>query len=160
MKRLMFVALALLATPAMAEDVSVRTFCQMLPQHVPADNVAYQPGVDVRGRAVAPADINKVVKDDFDAVDIPVEYNVVSSLGGLPAGSQAQPLVAMVRIYKDGRVHYNGNDLTAQAQTLCSTQSRATIVSSAEAQGQGPYYPNREPKVLGQINADGTPVRP
>lgn len=152
MKRLIFTALVLMTTPAMAEDVSVRTFCQMLPQHVPANNVAYQPAMDVRGRAVAPADINKVVKDDFDAVDIPVEYNVISSLGGLPPGSQAQPLVAMVRIYKDGRVQYNGNDLTAQAQTLCSTSSRATIVSGT-AQNGGPYYPDREPKILGQLPA-------
>ncbi len=153
-----FAALALFAAPAWAEDVSVHTLCRMIPQHVPEASVNYTPGVDVQGRPVAPADINKVLKDDFDAVDIPVEYNVLNGLGvNLPPGSQAQPLVAMVRIYKDGRVQYNGNDLTPQAQALCANRSRATINAPVQ---QGGYNPNMEPKILGQLQYSTVPTVP
>lgn len=32
--------------------------CRVVERHVPDDDVAYRPGVDVKGRAVAPADLN------------------------------------------------------------------------------------------------------
>lgn len=158
-KALLPAALALFSVPAMAEDVSVRTFCQMVPYHVADASVDYVPGRDVRGRPVVPADINKVVKDDFDAVDIPVEYNVLGSLGvALPPGSQARPLAAMVRIYKDGRVQYNGNDLTPQAQVLCANRSGGAAVP---VPGQGQYYnPDMEPKTLGQLKYTASPATP
>ncbi len=52
MWRLLSAVFVLLAAPAMAED------CAWLVRHVPADDVAYKPGVDVKGRPVAPADLN------------------------------------------------------------------------------------------------------
>jgi hypothetical protein len=43
---------------AHAEQLTVTTSdCKRLVRHVPADDVTYKPGVDVRGNAVAPADI-------------------------------------------------------------------------------------------------------
>ncbi|MDA8231235.1 MAG: hypothetical protein M0006_07845 [Magnetospirillum sp.] len=58
-------ALACLATPALAQDagtsrqVTISTSdCQALVRHVPAPGVAYQPGVDVHGNPVAPADLD------------------------------------------------------------------------------------------------------
>ncbi len=52
----------LAATPAAAEPSTVRVAlqeeaCRRLVAHVPAPDVAYRPGVDARGRAVAPADL-------------------------------------------------------------------------------------------------------
>lgn len=165
-----FVALIGFTAPAFAEDVSIRTLCQMLPQHVPAASVNYLPGQDVHGRPVAPADVNKVLRNNFDAVEIPVEYSVLNSLNAsLPAGSQIQPTVAILRVYHDGRVSYNGQDLTPQAQSLCSGSSQpayAPVNAGIQQggtqnynQGSNPgiqyFNPNTEPRVLGQIQNSG-----
>ncbi|MDP9127149.1 MAG: hypothetical protein M3N08_02655 [Pseudomonadota bacterium] len=40
-----------------ADQEADRGLCQALTKHVPDANVAYQPGLDVKGRAVAPADL-------------------------------------------------------------------------------------------------------
>ena len=51
-------ALCLAPAAAGAETLVVsRQDCQRLVRHVPAADVAYQPGVDVQGRPVAPADL-------------------------------------------------------------------------------------------------------
>ena len=57
MRRLL--PLLLLAAPALAEPVAVidAATCRLLERHHPAPDVAYRPGVDVQGRAVAPADL-------------------------------------------------------------------------------------------------------
>ncbi len=48
--------LVCLSSAAWAQDLP-NNFCQALVQHVPDADVAYQPGVDVHGHAVAPADL-------------------------------------------------------------------------------------------------------
>lgn len=60
-----FVALALImALPVHAQQtrqpvhiVITKVDCSRLVRHTPAPDVAYQPGVDARGRTVAPADV-------------------------------------------------------------------------------------------------------
>lgn len=52
--------LLLVAATASAEEVTVtvtRQDCARLVRHMPSADVAYQPGVDVKGRKVAPADL-------------------------------------------------------------------------------------------------------
>lgn len=59
------VSLGLVALPALAQQedgqplriVITKLDCSRLIRHVPDPDVAYQPGVDVNGRAVAPADV-------------------------------------------------------------------------------------------------------
>jgi hypothetical protein len=47
------------AVSAQAAELRMdRSVCQLLSKHVPDADVAYQPGVDVQGRAVPPADLN------------------------------------------------------------------------------------------------------
>lgn len=49
---------ALLAAPAAAQQIAVtEQDCRQLVAHDPAPDVTYTPGVDVYGRAVAPADL-------------------------------------------------------------------------------------------------------
>ncbi len=131
MKRLIFVMLLLVAVPAHAEDVSVRTLCQMLPQHVPDASVNYQPGVSTNGKYVVPADVNKVLRNNYDAVEIPVEMNLLQSLNiNAPAGAEIKPTVAVLKVYGDGRVKYNEQDVTQQAQQLCTLRTPATAQSN------------------------------
>lgn len=160
-KYMIFAALIGFAAPALAEDVSVHTLCQMVPEYTQPAGVEYEPGVDVHGRIVGAADVNKVLNNNFDAVEIPVEYSVLNSLGAsLPAGSKANAAVAILRVYGDGRVKYNDQDLTPQAQSLCSSQVRMNPAPVAQPLNQGQYYnPNMEPRVLGQVEYSGTAKR-
>lgn len=89
--------------------------------HQPADDVGYKPGVDARGRAVAPADLNApappVLAPEFT-------FNLNVDLAPyLPSGSrlfQPQLNVGRVTIGPTGAVLFNGQplpqaDLTALA---------------------------------------------
>ena len=61
-----------ISVAARAETVALSTAdCKKLVQHVPADDVTYKPGVDVRGKAVAPADLGGGYN-----VNIPEEINI------------------------------------------------------------------------------------
>jgi hypothetical protein len=132
MKRYIFTALMLIAVPAHAEDVSTRTLCQMLPQYQADPSVNYEPGVDVNGKAVVPGDVNKVLRNNFDAVEIPVEMNLLQNLNvSAPAGTEIKPTVAVLKVYGDGRVKYNEQDVTQQAQNLCALRQPATPQNNA-----------------------------
>ena len=108
------VALCCVANPAAAQTVTItRADCSALAAHAPALGVEYAPGIDVRGRSVASADLGGRSKLKLpDTVDIPVH------LDGLPANSQLYELkdakVGTVRIrVKDGRAWFNGEPLTS-----------------------------------------------
>ena len=52
------IVLAAGAADAQPRDVTVRLAdCRVLERHVPSPDVAFRPGVDIHGRAVAPADL-------------------------------------------------------------------------------------------------------
>jgi hypothetical protein len=120
-------ALTLISVPAMAEDVSTTTLCKVLPVYKADPGVNYTPGTDVHGQMVVPGDLNKVMSNDVDAVEIPVEYNVLQNMNvNLPPGSQMRPTVAVLKVYHDGRVKYNDQDITQQAQNLCTLRQPKT----------------------------------
>ncbi|MFQ3623795.1 MAG: hypothetical protein SNJ73_09640, partial [Acetobacteraceae bacterium] len=52
--------------PPLAASASAQTItaaeCRLIAQHVPAADVAFRPGVDARGRRVAPADLSPPVE--------------------------------------------------------------------------------------------------
>ena len=86
-------ALWWLGAPAAAQErvVITRGECQRLVRHVPAADVAYAPGVDVRGKPVAPADIG----GGYDYMQPPEEIafdlrvDLRNFLGGPEADAQA-----------------------------------------------------------------------
>ncbi|HIC81294.1 MAG TPA: hypothetical protein EYP07_10060, partial [Kiloniellaceae bacterium] len=78
------------AGPAWAEQpylTITRADCQRLVRHLPAADVAYQPGVDVRGRPVAPADLGAAEPGAApplalpQAVIIPIEVDLFDRFG-------------------------------------------------------------------------------
>lgn len=59
MKKMLLPFLVLCSFPAAAIEVThSHQMCLFLDQHTPRADVAYQPGVDVHGKAVVPADLN------------------------------------------------------------------------------------------------------
>ncbi len=70
--------LAVIATPlAAAETVTItREDCARLVEHVASADVAYRPGVDVNGDAVASADLDDEGRLDLGAEDIVLDIGV------------------------------------------------------------------------------------
>ncbi len=110
------------APPAAAHEslqfAITKADCARLVEHVPAPDVAYQPGVDVYGNPVAPADldggapielpetiVSDIEVDLFQRFGIPVDpalYDADAELGEV--------------VYREGRFTFNGQPLHSEAQ--------------------------------------------
>jgi hypothetical protein len=98
---------AMVGTPVMAEDgakLSVgRAECRALVKHVADKGVAYQPGVDVRGKKVAPADVGggsswKV--PDSITIDIGID---IAEKYGIGAGGKFTGEAVIAKVTVDTR---------------------------------------------------------
>lgn len=75
-------ALVFCASPAAGQMLVVRPeICAALTEHVPAPDAAFQPGVDARGGAVAPADLPAVGGFSFDEVSLQLTVDLRKRLG-------------------------------------------------------------------------------
>jgi hypothetical protein len=116
MKKIAFMTLALATVyaapvPAFAQDS--QALCKLM--------ATYRPGVDAQGNPVVPADINAAVSQN-DVVKIPVTVDLAKSLTqNLPAGTEMDAAVSMIEIHKDGKVLYNGQDVTGRATAICGS---------------------------------------
>lgn len=106
--------------------------CSRLINHVPDADVAYQPGVDVKGRKVAPADVagtpqiklpDKVTIDiGFDLgkkYNIPGNSNIQYGDSGYDSTTQnlytGEGKLGQV-VWQNGQAWYNGQPLTSEDQ--------------------------------------------
>jgi hypothetical protein len=115
--RVLFLTLAaaILATPAVAQKVEVTDRdCSQLVAATPRPDVNYQPGVDVYGRSVAPADLNPQTQFQppqnftFDA-NIDLKKYGISSNSPLLLPSMS---VGKISVEDGGRrVYFNGQPL-------------------------------------------------
>ncbi len=118
---LLLLATALAASAARAEGVVVVTVeqCRQVVAHQPADDVAYRPGVDVRGRPVAPADLAgpgaiRTPESITIALDLPLDEFL--GAGTPPFIGQAEVQVGTVAYdIRTGRLSYNGQPLSDPA---------------------------------------------
>jgi hypothetical protein len=119
---------AIAVPPAVAQTVVVDTaVCRTVTLHQPAPDVAFRPGVDVSGRAVAPADLGaapQILPQTF-TFDLNADLRPF-----LPPGSalfQPQLAIGRVTIGGDGSVFFNGQRLGSSDQaalaTLCRRQA-------------------------------------
>ena len=106
----LFVAVA---APAAADVAISERDCERLLKHEPAPDVTYQPGVDVHGRPVAPADLNGGNQIELpDVIYIPIEVFVEDKYN-IPANSvlfNARAQVGVVEVRGD-RVYYEDRQL-------------------------------------------------
>ena len=101
------------AVPASAEVAISRRDCEQLVRHEPAPDVAYQPGVDVHGRPVAPADLDGGSQIALpDVIYIPIEV-LVQDRFGIPANSVLYAATALV-----GVASVKGNQVYFEDQLL------------------------------------------
>ena len=122
----------LLITPVTgAEPVVIisRSDCARMVAHKPAAGVTYTPGVDVQGRAVAPADLPgtpQIAIPDEIVIDITVE---LQKRFGIPSDAtmfKPEARVGTVVVKPDGSATFNGQPLTSPEQqalaALCQKQ--------------------------------------
>ncbi|HEY9539410.1 MAG TPA: hypothetical protein VIS03_17580 [Kiloniellaceae bacterium] len=93
--------------------------CTRLARHYPADDVTYRPGRDVRGKAVAPADLDPGAGLILpDAVVIPIEIDLFERYG-IPANRanfKADAFIGEVVVdVASGRAIFNGQPLQSEA---------------------------------------------
>lgn len=127
-------------TDGNSENIAVQTMiCKKLFVHTPSANTNYQPGVDVNGNAVAPADLPSTTNfaaAPGDYIEVPMTVDLAQRLNQpVPEGVKMEGIIGNLRLYKDGRINYNGQDVQPQADVMCGN---TTAPASAPAPAQAP----------------------
>ena len=113
--RFAIAAVTFLATlPAVAEEpiVITQADCTYISRHVPAADVAYEPGVDVHGNAVAAADLGapEIVLPDEISIDVTaLVYELLKTTP--PPGLKDTAIDLGKVVFRDGELTYNGQPL-------------------------------------------------
>lgn len=134
-------ALAADRTDGKSESYAVREIiCRQT--YVPATGAAspdYQPGVDVNGNPVAPADLaGDTGSLSPDYIEVPMTIDLAKKMDLLPTGAEMKLPVANLKLFKDGKVEYNGQDVTSRTTELCGqrgpkkTDEGKPVVNAAE----------------------------
>ena len=129
------------AAPAAAEEAYLtisEADCARLTRHYPADDVTYQPGSDVRGKPVAPADLSGnggLILPD--AVVIPIEVDLFERYG-IPANSanfKGDIFIGEVVVdVASGRATFNGQPLQTDAEAELAARCQRIVRDRAPAQ--------------------------
>lgn len=122
------------STVTVAEPVIIisKNDCARLVAHQPSADVTYKPGVDVHGRAVAPADLPgtpQIAIPEEIAIDITVEIQKRFNIPSNSALFKPEARVGTVVVKPDGSATFNGQPLTSPEQqalsALCQKQGVA-----------------------------------
>lgn len=129
--------MAIIATPALAQGKPSAAIkiapedCRRLVQHRPGADVAYKPGVDVRGNPVAPADLpgqaritapNEITIDL--TIDVLEQFGVSSDSVLAPSGEASVGTVTYD--IAAGRMTYNGQSLNDPEQDALAAACATT----------------------------------
>jgi hypothetical protein len=144
------VILALLAAlgpvpPAAAEDgylTITKADCARLALHYPAPDVTYQPGRDVRGKPVVPADLEGGPDGDGglvlpEAVVIPIEVDLFERYGIPANGISYKGDIFIGEVVVDvasGRAIFNGQPLQSEAEAELAARCQRIVQDRAEGQ--------------------------
>ncbi len=121
--------------PQMVWAQSEPVECRILSAHQVRSDVHFVPGQDVKGRPVVPADINSAPMALPDVITAPLTIDLASRLQNMsvPAGIDMKSPLGFLEIYKNGRVVYDGRDITSQAYALCGISSVPPSISSTSS---------------------------
>lgn len=105
--------------------------CERLTVHEPAADVAYQPGVNVRGDAVVPADLGGGLEIELpERVSVAITVDLADRLG-IPVGGDANfsgdAHIGLVEVAPDGRAWFNGQPLADPAAVELSRVCQEVI---------------------------------
>jgi hypothetical protein len=140
----MTILFLILSWPILASDLSTKqpavdpALCRALVKHTPDADVTYQPGVDVQGNPVAPADLPGQPQMQLpDKIQIPLTISLVqalhlstSTLPGSELGAGTEATIGMITVEGD-KVFLNG-------QPISDTQQDNLAVLCMQPNGTGP----------------------
>lgn len=145
--------------PAAAEDPnkvlrdnkSLQLLCQQAAAHIPWDDVEYQGGIDQKGNFIVAADTGVTFSAFEYPVDIPLQLDLLEKLNlNLPIGIIADANIAGIKIQQDGRVQYNGQDVTPQVGVFCKEKMLDPALLHPPHEGEDPAHkPDIEKEELG-----------
>ncbi len=154
---LIYLIFSLISFPVLADDESpVAELCRTAQKHKADDDVAYKPGVDVSGNPVIPADLNAQPAPIPENIAIPLTVNLAERFHiAIPEGMELKPDVGMIYVYRDGRVIYNDQDLTAQTAVICDDKqdkkpAEAVVPEKKPASGRQQHPQPREEVIWGE----------
>lgn len=130
MKKIVMTGLILMgfAVPSMAQDH--RTLCRVVEAYTGAD-AAFVPGVDARGRAVAPADVTTPVRMSGGVVRMPLTVDLAQRLN-MPVGTELRPVLGFLEVHPDGTVLFDGQDISGNVNTVCKTAGGAKFIPASD----------------------------
>jgi len=147
MRFVLFFLVMVMPLIASAETITTRDMlCKSYEERADVAGANYVPGVDVDGKPVVSADVSgdhQVMP--LQVVRIPLEMDLAQRFGlSLPEGLEMKPNLGMLNIYQDGRVTFDGQDLTTQVEQFCSQAREAeTQKVEEEPAANGQAAPDR-----------------
>lgn len=131
MKNFLVTVLFLLALPSAevwAQDDDVCRYLDVYRDDAGTKNgAAYEPGVDVHGRPVVPADLNDRSGIVSGVIRIPLTVDLAARYGlSVPQGIELEPVIGELIITNDGRVMWGAQDLTAETVAMCREKQLKT----------------------------------
>lgn len=144
MKRSIYIVVLglLVGGSAAAETVTISTAdCRKLVAHVPSADTAYQPGVDVHGKQVVPADLGAPQIDLPTTFEIPLTVDVARRLARRSGGDTSGPDILGSRRGLEGKValgtltikgddaFWNGKQLQSQDQILMTEACKSSLLA-------------------------------
>lgn len=117
-----FMAVMAIAAPAMANPSVLCSVRDSYKGSAASVSPHYQPGVDVHGKAVVPADVSAPAMTIPQITRIPLTVDLAQRLNDvLPTGMKLESTVGLVEIGSGGSVSINGKDLSGPADAMCAT---------------------------------------
>lgn len=134
---------------AFSQEIVLDSLCRDEIEKLVEQGATYQPGVDVHGNAVAPADLNQKINILSYPIEIPVEISLIKWMNlNVDPALRLDPEVASFTLYKDGHIEYNGQDVSDRVH-LCDKRDDKEV---APAKTDG--------KSNGQVANDGVVSSP
>lgn len=115
------------------DDGTMPPECRFVVRHVAEQGAAYTPGVDVRGKPVAPADINAAPFALPDVIQVPISVDLIERIRNAPEqfqGVEGEADYGVLEIHKDGRILYDGQDWSDPVRAACGHKAEDAISSS------------------------------
>ena len=89
-------------------------------EHVPDADVEYKPGIDAKGNFIVPPDVGFSSGGMTYPINIPLELDIIERFNlDVPIGIMSDPTIAGIRVFEDGNVTYNGQEITDQVRNFC-----------------------------------------
>ena len=116
----------LVAVPVAGETVVVsQADCARIVRHVPASDVEYKPGVDVRGRPVAPADLAGTPQLQLpQTFSFDINIDMSRYMTGTGFGTRDMKAGTVTYDITSGRLTFNGQALTDSDQSAVAEACR------------------------------------